>query len=69
MLTYTVKNTREETVTVDGLGVLPPGVTEVTKEQADSFKHMRGLTLAQAGMPKGVEVTVVTRADDEEKVK
>lgn len=66
MVTYEVTNTREETVTVDGLGVLPPGVTVVDQEQAASFAHMRGLTLAQAGMPEGVKVTAI--ATDEEKV-
>jgi len=65
---YELVNTRKETVTVDGLGVLPPGATVVDEVRAENFRNSRGLTLAQAGMPKGVEVTVVVLADDDEKV-
>lgn len=69
MFEYEVTNTREEAVTVDGLDVLPPGVTTCyTQEDADVFKHLRGLSLTTANVPEGVEVTIVGNgnADKEE---
>ena len=56
---YLLASRREEPVTVDGLGVLQPGVVkEVTDDEAALFFLGRGLTLAQAGLPEGVEVGV-----------
>lgn len=66
MLTYTVSNTGEESVTVDGLGVLSPGQVRVVKEQeAEAFRNTRGLSLAQARMPKGVSVEVFSAGEKE----
>lgn len=59
MIKYVVENTTEESVTVDGLGVLlPKGVMEVSKEAADVFEHLRGLKPTQVHLPVGVELYV-----------
>jgi len=56
---YLLASRREEPVTVDGLGVLLPGVVkEVTDDEAALFFLGRGLTLVQVGLPEGVEVGV-----------
>lgn len=60
MLKYAVENTRKESVTVDGLGVLlPESVTEFSTEDVDSFKFVRGINLIGSNLPEGVEVSVV----------
>lgn len=57
---YQLASRREETVTIDGLGVLQPDeVKDVTDLEAENFFRSRGLTLAQVRLPEGVEVTVV----------
>ena len=69
MLEYEVTNNREEAVTVDGLDVLPPGVaTTYTQDDADMFKHVRGLPLTTANMPEDVVVTLVVIKDNDEEV-
>lgn len=58
---YQVSNTREESVVVDGLGVLSAHQTleiDHDSETDRQFFGMRGLTLAQAGLPAGVEVLI-----------
>jgi hypothetical protein len=60
MLTHEVKNTGETHATVEGLGVIAPGAVRVVDEAAhEQFKNSRGLNLAQARMPEGVEVAVM----------
>jgi len=57
---YKVTNRSDVSVTIDGLGVLPPGKTHVyTHEAAQAFSDMRGLPLVQANMPEGVEIVVL----------
>lgn len=57
---YEVQSTREDAVSVDGLGVVPPeSVVAVDPVLAESFKANRGLPLTQAALPEGVTVTVV----------
>lgn len=68
---YTLTSRREEAVTIDGLGVLPPAtreddtgelqpsVTEVDELQAGMFAMQRGVTLVSAKHPEGVECTVI----------
>lgn len=62
---YWLASQRDEAVTVEGLGVLPPAaqegpsVTVVGEVAAEHFRLARGLTLAQAKLPDGVEVAVV----------
>lgn len=59
MLAYAVTNTREESVVIDGLGVLPPkSDTLLSPQQAEGFKHARGLNINQVHLPDGVEVSV-----------
>lgn len=59
MLRYEVTNTREESVTVDGLGVLPPKSTQEFDEVAgENFRLVRGMSLVLAGLPQGVELSV-----------
>ena len=59
MFKYAVNNTREESVTVDGLGVIPPQTTCYFDETAaEAFKFVRGLSIVQAAVPEGVEVSV-----------
>lgn len=66
---YQLASRREEAVTVDGLGVLQPGEERVvTEQEAEAFKLQRGLSLAQAGLPEGVEVTIVFDGDTQEEV-
>jgi len=60
---YQLASRREEAVTVDGLGVLQPGETyEVDEQAAENFRLFRGLSLVQAGLPEGVEVTIILNA-------
>ena len=68
---YKLTSRREEAVTIDGLGVLPaatreegtdelvPSVTEVDKQQAQSFAVQRGVALPSTNLPEGVECVVV----------
>jgi hypothetical protein len=64
---FQLASRREEAVTVDGLGVLQPGeIRDVTEQEAEAFRVFRGLSLAQAGLPKGVDVTVMLVATDED---
>lgn len=64
---YEVTNIREEPVTVDGLGVLPPNSSTVFSQvEADSFAYLRGLKLLSANVPNGVEVTLVVEGNEEE---
>lgn len=58
---YVVENTSEESVVIDGLGVLPPKTTmEIARdgERAENFKTMRGLALHLCSMPAGVEISM-----------
>jgi hypothetical protein len=62
---YEVENTLEESVTIDGLGVLPPKSTTVINPDAvANFHFSRGLHLSQVNLPKGVEVTLLTSTDE-----
>ena len=62
---YEVENTLEESVTIDGLGVLPPkSSTVVNYLQAENFRSMRGLNLTQVRLPEGVEIQISV-SDDE----
>lgn len=63
---YTLTSRREDSVTIDGLGVLAPGETlQVDEGAAEAFKLQRGLSLAQATMPEGVDAVVVLGAEGE----
>lgn len=67
MLQYEVTNNRKEEVTVDGLDVLPPGVTYTfTQQDAGNFRYVRGLPLATSNMPKDVVVAIVVTTDNHE---
>lgn len=62
---YVVENTSEESVVIDGLGVIPPKTEMSYDDQAvKSFEYIRGLLLTQVRMPDGavlsVEVTAPT---------
>jgi hypothetical protein len=58
-LYYELENTNPDDVPVDNFGVLPgESVVRVSDQQAETFLQMRGLTFAQAKLPRGVEVTV-----------
>lgn len=66
MLTYEVRSTREDSVTVDGLGVLSPGESRVLSADAlESFVHVRGLMPNRVNLPEGVYVSVTVSASDE----
>lgn len=58
---YAVDNTSEETVVIDGLGVIPPKTEiEFSEERIRHFELMRGLTLTQVHVPETVAVTIWT---------
>lgn len=64
---YEVTNIREEPVTVDGLGVLPPSsMTVFSQGEADSFAFLRGIKLLSGNVPANVEVTLVVSGGEEE---
>lgn len=54
---FTVTSQREDSVSVTGLGVIPPGETAISDQAAEMFKHQRGLALDQVALPEGVTVT------------
>lgn len=61
---------REDSVTVDGLGVLSPATEEgpsvmmVDDDAARMFYHLRGLPLAQAYLLEGVELSIVLEEEE-----
>jgi len=56
---FVVTNTSDVSVTVDGLGVLEPGASlDVDEDMQAAYLHLRGLPLALAGLPAGVEKVV-----------
>lgn len=57
---YELTNTKQEEVTVDGLGVLPPNMTVVfTEEDSIRFARDRGVQLTNAYLPEGVTGVLV----------
>lgn len=54
---FTVTSQRKDSVSVTGLGVIPPGETAVSDQAAEMFKHQRGLPLDQVALPEGVTVS------------
>jgi hypothetical protein len=67
MIKYVVENTTEESVTVDGLGVLLPKESlDVGPEVADEFAFVRGLKLTQVHLPVGVELSVAVDTNEGE---
>lgn len=58
-LRYEVVNTSEESVVIDGLGVIPPKTTaSYDEEAAKGFQFTRGLPLTQVRMPEGAKLYV-----------
>lgn len=74
---YELTNTREEEVTVDGLGVLPsarrdeksgellPTVIKFDEESSQRFARDRGIQLTSAYLPEGVTGALVIPAEGE----
>jgi hypothetical protein len=66
---YKLTSRREEAVTIDGLGVLPPATRDAetnelvpsvleldgNDDRVKAFEHQRGMKLLYATMPEGVE--------------
>lgn len=66
---FLVESYRDDSVVIEGLGVLPPATEEGPSSiETDGvmFKHTRGLTPAQVTLPEGVEVTVVIESGEGE---